>query len=166
MLRINHITEKGTELKTVVDLFKAYAAELNEDICFQSFDKELADPLQKYGAPQGALFLAYWNDEPAGCVALQPLPDKDGLAVCEMKRLYVKPEYRKHKIGNALVDLIIDEAAKLGYEKMKLDTFEKLQAAINIYLKKGFVITDAYYNNPLRNVVYMEKQLKLLTTAH
>ena len=165
MLRINHITEKGSELETIVELFKAYAAELNEDICFQSFEKELANPLQKYGAPKGSLLLAYWNDEPVGCVALQPLPDDDGLAVCEMKRLYVKPEYRKHKIGNTLVDLIIDEAAKLGYYKMKLDTLEKLQAAINIYLKKGFVVTNAYYNNPLSGVVYMEKQLKLLATA-
>src|SRR5205809_1230239 len=114
MLRIKHITETGKELKTVVELFKEYSAELNEDICFQSFEKELANPLYKYGAPQGTLLLAYWNDEPVACVALQPLPDENGLAVCEMKRLYVKPEYRKHKIGNALVDLIINEGTKLG----------------------------------------------------
>jgi len=165
MLQIRHVTERGTELETVVELFKSYAAELNEDICFQSFEKELADPLYKYGAPQGVLLLAYWNDKSVGCVALQPLPDENGLTVCEMKRLYVEPEYRKHKIGNTLVDLIIDEAAKLGYDKMKLDTLEKLQAAINIYLKKGFVITNPYYHNPLNGVVYMEKQLRLLETA-
>ena len=111
------------------------------------------------------MLLAYWNDEAVGCVALQPLPDEDGLSVCEMKRLYVKLGYRKHKIGNTLVDLIIDEAAKLGYDKMKLDTLEKLQAAINIYLKKGFVITKPYSSNPLNGAVFMEKQLKLLATA-
>ena len=165
MLRIKHITEKGTELEIVIDLFKAYAAELNEDICFQSFEKELANPLYKYGAPQGALLLAYWNDEAIGCVALQPLPAEDGLSVCEMKRLYVKPGYRKHKIGNTLVGLIIDEGIKLGYDKMKLDTFERLETAINIYMKKGFVTTKPYYDNPLEGVVYMEKWLKVLTSV-
>lgn len=164
MLQINHIIENGSELDTVVELFKAYAIELDEDICFQNFEKELADPLQKYGPPQGFLLLAYWKDEPVGCVALQPLPDDDGLAICEMKRLYVKPGHRKHKIANTLVDLIIDEATKLGYDKMMLDTLEKLRAAINIYLKKGFVITSPYYNNPLSGVVYMEKKLKLPTS--
>jgi GNAT superfamily N-acetyltransferase len=76
-----------------------------------------------------------------------------------MKRLYVKPGYRKHKIGDALVDLIIAEAIKLGYHEMKLDSLEKLKAAINLYTKKGFVITTPYYDNPLGGVIYMEKQL-------
>src|SRR5205085_1923926 len=143
MLRIDHVTEQGEQLKTIVGLFKAYETELNEDICFQSFEKELANPLYKYGPPHGALLLAYWNEEPVGCVALQSLPTENGIIVCEMKRLYVKPEHRKHKIGNALVDLIIEEAIKLDYDKMKLDTLEKLQAAINMYVRKGFVTTNA-----------------------
>ena len=159
MLRINNVIEKNAELETVIDLIKAYAVELDEDICFQGFEKELADPLQKYGPPKGSLLLAYWNEEPVGCVALQQLPDEDGFGICEMKRLYVKPGYRKHKIGHALVDLLIAEAVKLGYFKMKLDSLEKLKAAIALYMKKGFVTTTAYYNNPLGGVVYMEKQL-------
>jgi hypothetical protein len=73
MLSIKSITEKGDELSTAIQLFKDYALELNADLCFQSFDAELADPLKKYGAPKGALILAYYNNEVAGCVALQPL---------------------------------------------------------------------------------------------
>ena len=161
MLRIDHVTEPGEQLKIIVELFKAYEMELDEDICFQSFEKELANPLYKYGPPYGTLLLAYWNEEPVGCVALQPLPAENGLTVCEMKRLYVKPEHRKNKIGNALVDLIMEVAIKLGYDKMKLDTLEKLQAAINMYVKKGFITTNAYYENPLNGVVYMEKELKV-----
>jgi putative acetyltransferase len=115
----------------------------------------LADPLKKYGAPNGALFIAYYNNEVAGCIALQPLQDGS----CEMKRLYVKPDFRKHKIGAALVQQLLITAKTLGYKKMKLDTLERLQAAISLYKKYGFMVTTAYYQNPLQEVVYMEKEL-------
>lgn len=81
------------------------------------------------------------------------------LRICEMKRLYVQPAFRKHKIGAALVDAILQQAQQLNYAVMKLDTLERLQPAIQLYLKQGFVITNAYYKNPLPEVVYMEKQL-------
>jgi ribosomal protein S18 acetylase RimI-like enzyme len=76
-----------------------------------------------------------------------------------MKRLYVKPDFRQHKIGDALVQQLLKTATQLGYQKMKLDTLERLQAAINLYKKYGFVVTNAYYQNPLEEVVYMEKEL-------
>ncbi len=75
MLRIKHIAEEGRELDIIRDLFREYEKELNEDICFQSFEEELQAPLKKYGLPYGDLILAYWHDEPdryrvAGCIAL------------------------------------------------------------------------------------------------
>lgn len=152
MLSIKHITEKNTDLEAAVQLFKDYAIELNVDLCFQSFDAELANPLKKYGPPNGALFLGYFNDEPIACIALQPLADGS----CEMKRLYVKPAFRKFKIGEALVQHLLITAKQLGYKKMKLDTLERLKAAISLYKKHGFIITTAYYKNPLPEVVYME----------
>jgi putative acetyltransferase len=76
-----------------------------------------------------------------------------------MKRLFVQPAFRKYKIGEGLVIAILNEAQSLGYKKMKLDTLERLQAAIHLYLKQGFEITNAYYHNPLPEVVYMEKSL-------
>lgn len=139
-------------------LFRAYEQELDENLCFQSFEEELKDPLKKYGPPRGVLYMATWNNEMAGCIALLPMKED---AVCEMKRLYVKPKFRKHKIGKALVDQLLQDAERLGYKKMKLDTLQKLQPAIGLYKKYGFVETTAYYENPLQGVVYMEKQLGL-----
>ncbi len=155
MLSIKNITQKGEDLNCVIQLFKDYALELNADLCFQSFDDELADPLKKYSAPSGALFLAFYNNEAVGCIALQRLSDGS----CEMKRLYVKPAFRKCKIGEALVQQLLITAKILGYTKMKLDTLERLQPAINLYKKHAFIITTAYYANPLSEVVYMEKDL-------
>jgi len=156
MLALKHITSSTEELDTVRDLFKAYGAELDADLCFQSFEEELQDPLKKYGPPSGSLILAYWNKEPIGCIALQPLKEN---GVCEMKRLFVRPAFRKHKIGDALVMELLKHAKRIGYTKMKLDTLERLQAAIHLYKQHGFVVTAAYYENPLDEVVYMEKAI-------
>ena len=156
MLRINHITEEGTELDIIRDLFQEYEKELDENICFQSFDTELKDPLNKYGSPDGDLILAYWNGEVAGCIALTKMKDGDS---CEMKRLYVKPEFRKNKIGRLLIEELLNSAKERNYKRMRLDTFQKLQAAVHLYHQYGFENISAYYNNPLPGVVYMEKAL-------
>ncbi len=116
----------------------------------------MISPLKKYGKPYGSLILAYWNNEPAGCIALQRLKEE---GVCEMKRLYVTPIYRKHGIGDELIKELLKEAKKKGYKKMVLDTLKRLQPAIKRYIKHGFVNTSAYYSNPLQGVVYMEKFL-------
>jgi putative acetyltransferase len=156
MLDIQKVTTEGPALESIKSLFKAYLTELNEDLCFQSFDSEIDNPLYKYSAPTGALFIAYYNAIPVGCIALQPLQEPQ---TCEMKRLYVDPEYRNLKIGNALVKALLQEAQSLGYTTMKLDTLERLQAAIQLYLKFGFETVTAYYDNPLPSVVYMQKKL-------
>ena len=92
MLRIKHIDKEGPELDAIRDLFREYEKELDENICFQSFEDELKDPLKKYGPPSGDLILAYWDDEVAGCIALTNMKDEEA---CEMKRLYVRPGFRK-----------------------------------------------------------------------
>jgi putative acetyltransferase len=156
MLTIQYIDKNGEEMDIVKKLFVEYADALNENLCFQSFDEELENPLKKYGGPKGCLLLAYWNSEPSGCIALQPLLHE---GVCEMKRLYVRPKFRGQGIGEELIKILLKEAAKKGYKKMVLDTLERLQSAIRLYTKYGFVNTSAYYENPLDNVVYMEKDL-------
>lgn len=120
MLRFKHIIEECKELDVIRDLFREYEKELNEDICFQSFDKELEDPLKKYGPPSGDLILAYWEDAIAGCIALTRIKES---GVCEMKRLFVKPSFRKNKIGKLLVEELLSSAKEKNYEKMRLDTF-------------------------------------------
>ena len=157
MLDIQKVTTEGAALESVKDLFKAYLGELNEDLCFQSFDREIGNPLYKYSAPVGALFIAYYNAIPVGCIALQPLQEAQ---TCEMKRLYVSPAYRKLGVGDALVKVLLQEAQSLGYTTMKLDTLERLQAAIRLYQKFGFETVTAYYDNPLPSVVYMQKILR------
>jgi len=154
VLNIIKIAVESAALETVRLLFLEYAAELQEDLCFQSFDAEVRHPLEKYGPPNGVIFLAYWNDEPAGCIALQPL---SGEAVCEMKRLYVKPAFRKYGIGRALVEHLLEAADRLGYTSMRLDTLDRLQPAIRLYEQYGFKVINAYYDNPLPGVVYMER---------
>lgn len=156
MLDIQKVTTEGSALESIKSLFKAYLGELNEDLCFQSFDTEIDNPLYKYSAPTGALFIAYYNAIPVGCIALQPLQEAQ---TCEMKRLYVEPQYRNLKIGGALVKVLLQEAQLLGYTTMKLDTLERLQAAIQLYQKFGFETVTAYYDNPLPSVVYMQKKL-------
>ena len=157
MLDIQKVTTEGPALESIKSLFKAYLGELNEDLCFQSFDSEIDNPLYKYSAPTGALFIALYNATPVGCIALQPLPEA---GTCEMKRLYVNPEYRKLGIGDALVNALLQEAKILDYTLMKLDTLDRLQAAIKLYQKFGFETVNAYYDNPLPGVVYMQKELR------
>lgn len=156
MLRIKHIIHEGAELDTIRDLFREYEKELDENICFQSFEEELKDPLKKYGPPSGDLMLAYWEDEIAGCIALTKMKEH---GACEMKRLYVKPNFRKNKIGKMLIEDLLTSAREKNYSRMRLDTFLKLESAVHLYQKFGFKNVSAYYDNPLPNVVYMEKEL-------
>ena len=156
MLRIKPIIEEGSELDAVRELFREYEKELDEDICFQSFEEELKDPLRKYGPPSGDLMLAYWEDEVAGCIALTKMKDE---SACEMKRLFVRPHFRKNKIGKILVEDLLTSAKEKNYRIMRLDTFDKLQPAIHLYRQYGFQNISAYYDNPLTGVVYMQKEL-------
>lgn len=150
------IDREDERLAVVIRLFSQYLAELGEQLGFQQVDKELDNPINKYGPPKGALLLAYINGQPAGCVALQPLP---GPGVCEMKRLYVLPEFRRFKLGRTLAEAILQQASDMGYVCMKLDTLERLRPAVVLYQSLGFTETAAYYHNPLIGVVYMEKML-------
>lgn len=156
MLQIKHIIEEGEELNCIRTLFREYENELDADICFQSFEAELKDPLKKYGPPAGDLVLACWNDETAGCIALSRLKEE---GVCEMKRLYVRPAFRKNNIGKLLVEELLRSAKEKNYKLMRLDTLTRLQPAIRLYQRFGFRHTKPYYHNPLPDVLYMEKQL-------
>ena len=155
---LQFVTEEGREMNQIRELFREYEQALGEDLCFQSFEAELENPLKKYDAGNGAILLAYHENEACGCIALQSLADKEE-GVCEMKRLYVRPAFRKLGIGRLLVDKILEVAKEKGYKKMKLDTLKKLGAAIDLYKSYGFVSTQPYYQNPLGDVVYMEKDL-------
>lgn len=137
-------------------LFREYARSLGVDLDFQDFDTELAQLPGKYAPPGGTILLAEEAGTALGCVALRPLSP----GICEMKRLYVRPAARGRGLGGALARAVLDEAARLGYAKMRLDTLERLSEAMRLYETLGFRRIPAYYANPLEDVVYWELDLK------
>ena len=157
---IKQIENEGPELDIIRVLFREYAGELQEDLCFQSFEAEVQDPLKKYVHPGGCILLAYINEDPAGCIALMPLPSEEGLRTCEMKRLYVRAPHRKSGLGQELVERLLALAQEKSFKKMKLDTLQRLQPAIKLYERYGFTQTKPYNFNPISDVVYMEKALQ------
>lgn len=146
----------SAEISKIRELFRAYAAELNVDLCFQNFEEEMAKLPGVYAEPEGCI-LVLENDENVlcGAVALKKLePD-----VCEMKRLYIEPEFRKGGNGRKLAVSLIEEAKEKGYTVMKLDTIQRLKPAVELYKSMGFVETDAYNYNPDATVLYFKKDL-------
>jgi ribosomal protein S18 acetylase RimI-like enzyme len=137
------------------ELFIQYAESLGFDLEFQGFSRELAELPGDYKAPSGCVLLAEADTGYAGCVALRPLQDN----ICEMKRLYVLPEFQGRSIGRTLANAVIGEARKKGYQKMRLDTIESMKAAQSLYCSLGFKTIEAYCYNPLENPCFMEMEL-------
>lgn len=138
------------------ELFLEYARSLDFELCFQSFDAELAGLPGKYAAPRGRLYLARVDGNVAGCIALRPLET----GVCEMKRLWVRPTYRGHGVGRALCDRLVDDARQIGYRVMRLDTIgATMQKAVGLYRALGFREIPAYYDNPIPGALYLELTL-------
>lgn len=143
------------DLEEIKNLFREYAQFLEISLDFQDFESELAKLPAKYAEPEGAILLAKVDAKPAACVALWKLED----GICEMKRLYVKPEFQGLGIGKKMALAIIEEAKAKGYKTMKLDTLKRLQSANYLYAALGFIETKPYNFNPESDVAYFEKEL-------
>ena len=141
------------EIEEVRKLFREYEAFLGVDLCFQEFESELANLPGKYAPPYGALLLAVDGGRALGCGALRRFGPQGDL-VCEMKRLYVRPEARRRGVGRRIAERLIEEGVLRGYSAMVLDTLEKLSDAMRLYESLGFVRTGAYYDNPLPGATY------------
>ena len=147
--------ETCAHLQALQVLFEEYVASLDFDLSFQNFTEEYANLPGSYAPPNGRLLLAHYSDQATGCVALRKLAD----GICEMKRLYVRPQYRRLRIGKALAEAVIIEARKAGYEVMRLDTVPSMAHAQVLYELLGFRDIPPYCHNPIEGARFMELRL-------
>ncbi len=155
MIHINKVDSEN-DIKTIRELLLEYGQMRDFDIALGDYEKELLELPGEYSSPTGSLLIAFYDNNPAGCVALRKIDDD----VCEMKRLYVKIKYRGNKIGKALVLEIIKKACQLGYKLMRLDTHPWMKDAELLYRSIGFKEIKAYHFNPIEGVKYFELPLE------
>ena len=136
-------------------LLRAYADSLPFELDFQDFDRELADLPGPYAPPRGALLVARIGGEVSGCVALRPLTQE----ICELKRLFVHPTARGAGLGRRLMAAVVEEARRLGYGRMRLDTTPGMETAQRLYEELGFGETAPYTHNPVAGTRFLELQL-------
>jgi len=137
-----------------------YARSLAVNLCFQNFDDEMQTLPGEYAeAAGGHLLLAFVDGAPAGCVALRALPDADYANACEMKRLFVRPAFRRFGLGRLLAQALMDEGRRIGYSVMLLDTLDDMEAARGLYASLGFEDIPPYYFNPIAGAHYLKAPL-------
>jgi putative acetyltransferase len=132
---------------------------LGVDLCFQNFEGELDDLPGEYAEPRGALLIATVDGTPAGCCALRPLDTVDYANACEMKRLFVRPEFRRLGLGRQLAEEVMELARMAGYDCLLLDTLNDMETARALYQELGFEEIPPYYFNPIEGAHYLKVQL-------
>ena len=150
-----NIAESGEPLNTIRELFREYEQYIGVDLCFQDFENELKSLPGAYSRPQGRLYLIESGGEIAGCAALRKFDE----TACEMKRLYVRENFRGRGLGREAAELIVADARKIGYERMMLDTLPAMTEAIALYETLGFIKIPEYRQNPIVGAVFMEMKL-------
>lgn len=141
------------------EIFREYASALGVDLCFQNFEAELDGLPGEYAAPQGVLLLALVDGQVAGCGALRPLADVDYPNACEMKRLYVRPSFRRLGLGRLLAQALMDRGVQAGYSTLLLDTLDDMEVARGLYASLGFEEIPPYYFNPIPGAHYLKASL-------
>ena len=151
--------ERFADIDAVREILREYARSLGIDLQFQNFEAELAELPGDYAPPSGQLLLALVGDALAGCGGLRALPDADHANACEMKRLYVRPAFRRFGLGRVLAEALLDEARRAGYSTMLLDTLDEMESARQLYATLGFQETAPYYFNPVPGAHYLKVDL-------
>lgn len=136
-------------------LFIEYGQSLHMDLSFQNFDDELNELPKRYGGSTGDLILAYVDQQLAGGIAIHRFES----GVAEMKRLYVRTQFRSLGLGHELVARILASAQSMGYKTVRLDTIPQMKAAQKIYREAGFKKIAPYRYNPVAGTIYLECSL-------
>ena len=136
-------------------LFKEYASSLGRDLSLEDFARELIELPGQYRPPHGALLVAQCDGRPAGCVALRPLDD----TLCEMKRLFVRHQFRGKGVGKRLALAVIETARDRGYRAMRISFAPWMEEAIAIYRGLGFRPIEAYRTGVFEGSVFLELTL-------
>jgi putative acetyltransferase len=136
-------------------LFREYAEAIGIDLEYQGFTAELNGLPQPYAQPGGTLLIAQVDGQSAGCVAVRRLDPQ----IAEMKRLYVRSQYRGRRIGEKLVDAAIDAARRSNYRALRLDTLPTMPTAQELYRKLGFKEIPAYNSKHLTGTRVYELKL-------
>jgi len=153
------VPDSAAALQATREIFREYAASLEVDLCFQGFEAELAELPGEYAEPEGALLLAFADEQLAGCVALRRLVNVDHANACEMKRLFVRRAFRRFGLGRLLVQSLMDIARAAGYSTMLLDTLDEMETARELYASLGFEEVAPYYYNPIPGAHYLKAAL-------
>lgn len=154
-LQISHI-RNDKDIATVRELFREYEDKMGLDLCFQGFEAELASLPGNYAEPSGRLLIAAIDDSVAGCIALK----KVDAETCEMKRLFVREEFRGQRMGIALIERLITDAREIGYKRLRLDTFPPIMSkAVELYRSYGFREIEPYNSDPHPDLLFMEMDL-------
>jgi ribosomal protein S18 acetylase RimI-like enzyme len=146
----------NTTIEGAKGLIREYLDWINVDLYFQHVDEELEHFPDKYKEPEGTFLVALDGALVIGCVGIKKISD----GICEMKRLFVKDQYKGRGIGKRLADEIILEAKRKGYSHMRLDSLKRMDKALALYRKLGFKEIGQYVENPIEDAVFMEKELK------
>ena len=141
------------------EILREYARGLAVDLCFQDFEAELESLPGEYAAPSGQLLLAFVGEALAGCGGSRALADADHANACEMKRLYVRPAFRRIGLGRVLAEALLDEARRAGYSVMLLDTLHEMESARELYASLGFEEVAPYYFNPIAGAHCLKAEL-------
>lgn len=149
----------------VLALFKEYTDYLVENdekfaeyLEIQNYDDEIRDLTVKYGKPYGSLYIAKVDGALAGCVAMKKHEGEENTG--ELKRLYVRPEFRGKGYARKLSEKIVEDAKAAGYDALYLDTLPFLVAAQRLYGSMGFEVCEAYNEDPMGCSIFMRKELK------
>ena len=140
-------------------ILREYAASLKIDLGFQNFESELATLPGEYAGPSGRMLLAFVDGALAACGGFRALPDADCANACEMKRLFVRPAFRRFGLGRMLAEALLIEARRAGYSAMLLDTLDEMESARELYASLGFVEVAPYYFNPIPGAHYLKAEL-------